>query len=214
MDNIYWILLKLFLSLLTLLIIFTYWQRKKLFKVKKESIKVMAICGSGGHTTEMIRLINHLPSKFHPINYIVADTDNLSVKKIKDFEELRGSKPTSDYNIHIISRCREVSQSWLSTIFTTLKSTVSSFPIVWNTKPDLVLCNGPGTGVPICLIAKLFEIIGAHQSEIIFIESICRVTSMSMTGKILYPIASKFYVQWPHLQINYPKSIYLGGRIS
>lgn len=47
MDNIYWILLKLFLSLLTLLIIFTYWQRKKLFKVKKESIKVMAICGSG-----------------------------------------------------------------------------------------------------------------------------------------------------------------------
>ena len=52
----------------------------------------------------MIRLINHLPSKFHPINYIVADTDNLSVKKIKDFEELRGSKPTSDYNIHIISR--------------------------------------------------------------------------------------------------------------
>ena len=42
---------------------------------------------SGGHTGEMIRLINGLdPKKFAPRLYLIANTDETSKKKVKDLE--------------------------------------------------------------------------------------------------------------------------------
>jgi beta-1,4-N-acetylglucosaminyltransferase len=42
--------------------------------------------------------------------------------------------------------------------------------------------------------------LGATRTKIIFVESFCRVQSLSMTGKILYYVADRFIVQWPGLQ--------------
>lgn len=43
-----------------------------------------------------------------------------------------------------------------------------------------------------------------------YIESIARVTSLSMSGRILYHLADVFIVQWPQLVERYPKSKYFG----
>lgn len=42
------------------------------------------------------------------------------------------------FKILRIPRSREVRQSWLSTIFTTLNAIIFSFPVVFREKPDLV----------------------------------------------------------------------------
>lgn len=73
-----------------------------------------------------------------------------------------------------------------------------------------VLCNGPGTCVPLCVAGLLLGILGMKKVLIVYVESICRVQTLSLTGKILYPISDYFFVQWSSLRDKYPKSIFLG----
>ena len=46
------------------------------------------------------------------------------------------------------------------------------------------------------------------QTQIVYIESIARVDSLSLSGKILYHLrmTDAFFVQWPHLQERFPRS--------
>ncbi|XP_044288433.1 UDP-N-acetylglucosamine transferase subunit ALG14 homolog isoform X2 [Varanus komodoensis] len=73
-----------------------------------------------------------------------------------------------------------------------------------------VLCNGPGTCVPICISSLLLRMLGLKRVTIVYVESICRVENLSLSGKILYYFSDYFIVQWPALKEKYPKSLYLG----
>ena len=47
--------------------------------------------------------------------------------------------------------------------------------------------------------------------KLIFIESYAKVKTPTLTGKLLYPFADRFYVQWRELLEYYPKAQYVGG---
>lgn len=160
----------------------------------------------------MLRLMGSLSSCYEPRIYIVAETDKMSVVKIDSFEKSKNKEDEnkSEFRIVQIPRSREVSQSWLSTIFTTLNALTFSFPVVLQEKPDLILCNGPGTCIPICVAAFALKVFGIRDITMVFVESICRVKTLSLSGKILYCFADYFIVQWKQLQTIFPKSIYLG----
>ncbi|XP_023086783.2 UDP-N-acetylglucosamine transferase subunit ALG14 homolog isoform X2 [Piliocolobus tephrosceles] len=168
----------------------------------------------GGHTTEILRLLGSLSNAYSPRHYVIADTDEMSANKINSFELDRADRDPSNmytkYYIHRIPRSREVRQSWPSTVFTTLHSMWLSFPLIHQVKPDLVLCNGPGTCVPICVSALLLGILGIKKVIIVYVESVCRVETLSLSGKILFHLSDYFIVQWPALKEKYPKSVYLG----
>lgn len=168
--------------------------------------KTMIILGSGGHTAEMLRIIRHLDVKnYSPRVYICAQTDKLSTEKVKDLEG--GNK---DYKVINIYRSREVQQSYFTSIWSTILATLNSFPILWKENPELILCNGPGTCVPLCVIAFLFKVLCVTQNIIIYIESFCRVKTFSLTGKILYYLVDYIVVQWAYLSKPvYKKSIFL-----
>ncbi|XP_004752610.1 UDP-N-acetylglucosamine transferase subunit ALG14 homolog [Mustela nigripes] len=178
----------------------------------RQSCSLLVVAGSGGHTTEILRLLENLSNAYSPRHYIIADTDEMSAHKIHSFEQNRADTTTmlSEYYIHRIPRSREVQQSWLSTVLTTLYSMWLSFPLTHKVKPDLVLCNGPGTCVPICISALLLGILGIKKVIIVYVESICRVEHLSLSGKILFHLSDYFIVQWPALKEKYPKSVYLG----
>jgi Oligosaccharide biosynthesis protein Alg14 like len=58
----------------------------------KDSNEAIIHC-TGGHTTEILKLVSVLSSdKYHPRHYVVADTDILSSEKIKQVE---GQKETN-----------------------------------------------------------------------------------------------------------------------
>ncbi|CAK5086492.1 unnamed protein product [Meloidogyne enterolobii] len=77
---------------------------------------------------------------------------------------------------------------------------------------DLILCNGPAICLPICLFARLFNFLRIKRIKIIFVESICRVQTLSLTGRILYHlnIPNAFLVQWPSLKEKYNKTQFIG----
>jgi beta-1,4-N-acetylglucosaminyltransferase len=82
--------------------------------------------------------------------------------------------------------------------------------VVFRVKPDVLLVNGPGSCVPLCLAATLYNIIGITNTRIIFIESFTRVQKLSLTGRLLYPLAHRVVVQWPQLALKHPRAEYLG----
>lgn len=171
--------------------------------------KLMIILGSGGHTAEMMSILKQLPKlNYSPRYYILSINDITSEPKISDIEE----SSSNDYKIFHIKRSRQVGQSYLTSIFTTIDAIWSSIPVVYNIQPDLVLCNGPGTCVPICLIVFFFKLLGVLDchSKIAYVESLCRVRTLSLTGKIMIWFVDSFVVQWPQLSQSSPKIKYFG----
>lgn len=164
-------------------------------KDKSRKFKTLIILGSGGHTTEMLRIVKNLDfNKYFPRIYIHAQSDKMSASKIREVEG-----KIEDYKIVSIFRSREVGQSYSSSVATTLIALIHSITFLWSENPDLILCNGPGTGVPLCLGAFFFRVFFLSKTRLIFIESFCRVKSFSLTGKILYYFADDIIVQWPEL---------------
>jgi len=167
------------------------------------SVRVMAVLGSGGHTTEMLRILSVLDNEFGPITVVVAETDRQSTFMAKQ-------KLIKPYKLQVIPRAREVKQTWSSTILSTAKAIFSSIPVVFDDRPDLLLLNGPGTCIPIVIASFCLQLFTNHDVKLVFVESFCRVEKLSLTGLLLYPIADVFFVQWPQLLTKYPRALYRG----
>lgn len=173
---------------------------------RSKPAKTTICIGSGGHTTEMLHLSQTLdPTRYTPRIYLVAKSDTTSTAKVKEAE---GSN--SDYSLVYIPRSRAVGQSYATSIFTTLYSVMCTVPIMVKLRPDLVLCNGPGTCVPVCLIAFVMKAMFVCGTQIVFVESFCRTRTFSLTGKILAFVADNVLVQWPELKRKLGRADYIG----
>ncbi|VDO27401.1 unnamed protein product [Onchocerca flexuosa] len=182
---------------------------KKVTKWKRlpsTSIRMCCVAGSGGHTAELLTIMSAFKEQFGYYIYIVSDTDKLSEKKIIEFEKLRGLK---NFRIERISRSREVKQSYITSLFTTIVACIESLFLVWQIRPDIVLCNGPGVCLPICFAVALFDLLRLLDVRVFYIESLCRVKKLSLTGQILYEsrIPDIFFVHWEDLVQRYPRAV-------
>lgn len=166
------------------------------------AIKTMIVLGSGGHTAEMLSLLSLLRHlSLCPRVYLVASDDRLSAGRARSLE--RGFEQ-HEWKVERVARCRRPGQHWLSSIFTCLCCLLTSAVQVFRLRPRLLLANGPGTCVPSCLLAKL---LGAR---VLFVESVCRVRSLSASGRLLYWFGVDVLVQWPQLVEKYPAVRYMG----
>ena len=46
--------------------------------------------------------------------------------------------------------------------------------------------------------------------KIVYVESICRVKTLSLSAKMLYYFVDRLIVQWPDLYEKYQRAVYLG----
>lgn len=200
-----------------LILIFTLLAARLLYlvihvKVPRQSntapVVTMVVLGSGGHTKEMLRLLSGMDlENFSRRLYITADVDELSIKKITTFEESHGNR---EPQIKRIPRARNVLQSYVTAVLSTLIAIFYSFSVVFINSPDLLLCNGPGTCIPVCFWCFVLKFFWLKDTKIIYIESICRVRSLSLSALILYFVADHVLVQWPRLKEAYPRTEYIG----
>jgi len=100
---------------------------------------------------------------------------------------------------------KQVNRKELTFLPRMIVNAIRSLKIFKKEKPDVVICTGVLAMIPICLIAKI------AGKKLIYIESFAKVTSPTLTGKLLYKYADQFYVQWETMLEIYPKAIYLGG---
>ena len=174
-------------------------------------VRTLVVLGSGGHTAEMLALLRRLDrARFAPLLYVLATTDHTSAQRLEAFERDHAPPGARAPTLFRLPRSREVGQSYLTSVATTLHATAHAVALVFRTMPSLVVCNGPGTCIPVCFAALMLRLLGIRYVAIVYVESIARVESLSLSGKILRHVADHFIVQWPQLARRYPGARFLG----
>lgn len=74
-------------------------------------------------------------------------------------------------------------------------------------RPNVIISTGVLASIPMIYIGHLFK------KKVIYIESFAKISSPTMTGKLVYKknLANQFYVQWEKMLDFYPNAIYKGG---
>jgi beta-1,4-N-acetylglucosaminyltransferase len=152
----------------------------------------MIVLGSGGHTKEMVRVVDLLGPKYEYC-YLVAKDDELSRQKVRLAGPVFG-----------VVRPRWKETGLVETVVRTLASTWQAALALLRCRPHAIISTGPGPAVPASILAKLVGI------KVVYIETGSRVFALSASGKILYRFADLFFVQWPQLRSKYPKAVYAG----
>ena len=139
-------------------------------------MKVGIAISSGGHLTEILQLESIL--KKHKRFFITL--------KRSDSQELA----KKGENVYFVS---DFSKNYFNVIENFLKSLL----VILKEKPDVIISTGASPAIPSLFIGKLFGV------KIVFIETFARIYDPTKTGKIVYPIADLFLVQWKQLLHKY-----------
>lgn len=84
-------------------------------------------------------------------------------------------------------------------------NTWKALVILVKERPKVMITTGVLAIIPLALLMKLFG------GKLIYIESFAKVTTKTLSGKLLYKFADQFYVQWEEMLELYPNAIYKGG---
>lgn len=148
--------------------------------------KICFIASSGGHF-EQLMMLKPIMNKYD--SFIVTEKTNYLVE---------------DENNRFYY-LKQVNRNEKTFIFKMIFNSLISLKIFIKEKPEVIISTGALATIPICIFSKVF------RKKVIFIESFAKITSPTLTGKLIYKFADQFYVQWKDMLEVYPKAIYKGG---
>ena len=149
-----------------------------------EKIKICYTASDGGHTHELMQL-KELRSKYPGI--FITESKNVK----NEFDAV--------YTLPLVNR------KSLRFLLRFIQSFFTIRRILAKEKPTHIISFGAMCTVPVCIIGKLMNI------QVIYVESYTRLKDLSLSGKIIYPFADLFVVQWKQLVQKYPKAVFGGA---
>lgn len=149
-------------------------------------MKACFVASSGGHWEELMCLKS-----------VAEEHDTFYVTEAGG--QARDSFLENIYLLPQINRCQK------DFLWRFLKLMIASGKIMYREKPDAVVTTGALIAVPFCVYAKLMG------AKVVYLETFARVNNRSLTGRLVYPLADLFLVQWESLLELYPKARYVGG---
>jgi UDP-N-acetylglucosamine:LPS N-acetylglucosamine transferase len=152
-------------------------------KCSEAQTKICIVSSCGGHLTE-VRALKPVYEQ-HEHFYVLNDR----VLVPKDMEG-------KTYFI------RHSERDWL--FFVNLWE---AWRILHKEAPSLILSTGAGPVVPFALVGKLLGI------PMLFVETFTRTLTPSLTGRIMYHLADRFFYQWQPLGRYFPRGVYGGPLI-
>ena len=149
--------------------------------------KVLFIASTGGHLNELLQLKRTM-KKYD--SYLITEKTKSTVNLKDEFSN--------------VSFFKYGSKSHISYIYIFPWNCLKGLYYFFKIRPDVVVSTGAHTGTIMCYIAKLF------RKKVIYIETFANINSKSMSGRLVYPIADLFVVQWKSMLKLYPKAVYWG----
>lgn len=137
-------------------------------------MKIAIVCSHGGHLTETIQILEAFGE--HEIfiaTYHSAREDGVRRLARTYFTENMGIG-----------------------LWKMFKGSLWALGVLLRERPQVIFSLGAEIAFPFFYFGKL---LGAKT---LYIESWCRVKGLSLTGKLVYPVADVFWVQWPQLLPN------------
>lgn len=153
--------------------------------------KVMFISSTGGHLSELLQL----KSMFEMTDYYLVTEKTKSDMFLKEKYPGKVSYLAYGTKQHLFKYLFIFAFNWIKSLFIFLK-----------VKPEFVITTGTHTAVPMCYIAHFFK------KKVIYIETFANSKTPTQAGKMIYPIADLFIVQWEDMLKCYPNAV-LGGWI-
>lgn len=154
--------------------------------------KVLFISSTGGHLTELM--------KFEPIfknyNYYIITERDISTEYLNNKYKNR---------VRFLPYCTR--SKFFRYIFIYSYVILKSIYLFFLIKPDIIVSTGTHTTVPMCYLSKIFN------KKVIYIETYANKTKKTLTGRIIYPIADLFIVQWNEMKKLYPKAICVDEKV-
>jgi beta-1,4-N-acetylglucosaminyltransferase len=145
---------------------------------------VLLVASSGGHLLQLLQLRDTWPrTRRHWVTFDKPDARSL----------LGGEEVT--YAFHPTNR----------SVKNLLRNLMLAVRVVRRTRPRAIVTTGAGVAVPFCYVGRL---LGAR---IVYIESFARVSQPSLTGRLVHPVAHRFFVQWPSMTRHFRKAEYEGA---
>jgi beta-1,4-N-acetylglucosaminyltransferase len=131
---------------------------------------VLIVCSPGGHLQQMLAL-EHAWEDLERTWVTLAAPD---VEHLLDGEEvLTAHGPT---NRSLVNLLRNLPLAWR---------------VLRQKRPDVILSTGAALAVPFFVVGKLL------RRRLVYVESLTRIESVSLSGRLVYPLADEFFVQWP-----------------
>ena len=158
-------------------------------------MKICLTCAAGGHLDQLISIMDAF--KEHDIFFVTVKSETT--------EELK--KIAKTYYTKDVSNSIKIARIHLYTFTLALYYLQLILPcikILLKEKPDVIVGNGGSATLWLSYLGKLMG------AKIVYIESLARVRDLSGTGKLIYPIADLFVVQWESLMEKYSKAKYWG----
>lgn len=151
---------------------------------KKTKVCMVASCG--GHIMELMQLLPVVEGKDY---YFVTERNVASEGMMQK---------------HRHYYLKQQQRRGMSFAFTFASNILLSLLYFLKERPSTVITTGAGASYPTCRIAKLF------CRKVIYVESFAKLNNESVTGRMVYPFADEFFVQWPEMKEVYPKAEYKG----
>ncbi len=153
--------------------------------------KVLFISSTGGHLSELMQL----KEMFKKYDYhIITEKDKTNEKLKEKYKDKISYLPYG-------TRSKIISY-----IFKYIYICIKSIYLYIKIRPRYIITTGTHTAGPICYFGKICG------SKIIYIETFANINKKTATGRLIYPIADLFIVQWEEMLKLYPKAKY-GGSI-
>ena len=146
-------------------------------------MQVLIVCSSGGHLTQALALRGWWAA--HDRSWVTL--------------------PTEDARSRLIGE--RVVEAYYPTV-RNLPNLVRNFGlahrVLAETQPDLVFSTGAAIALPFFMQAH------RYGATTVFLEPVDRITTASLSGRLVYPFADRFLVQWESLREIYPDAEDIG----
>ena len=152
--------------------------------------KVLFISSTGGHFKELMQL----KKLFNDFDYIIITEKTKTSKSLKETYGKKISFVIYGTKDHMLTYPFKLFINCWILLYQYIKF-----------RPKYIVTTGAHIAGPMCYIGKIFG------SKIIFIETFANSETKTITGKLVYPIADLFLVQWESMLKLYPKAKYWGN---
>jgi UDP-N-acetylglucosamine:LPS N-acetylglucosamine transferase len=135
--------------------------------------KVLLVASSGGHLLQLLQLADlWSQERRHWVSFEKSDAISL----------LKGERVTWAH--HPTNR----------NLINLVRNLALALPLLRAGNIEAIVTTGAGVAVPFALAGRLLGV------NVVYIESMARISSPSLTGRLVYPLADTFIVQWPSLK--------------
>lgn len=146
-------------------------------------MKICLACSLGGHLTEIMQL-KPLYAKYE--HFFITEENAIS-RNLAESEKI--------LFLELINR----RMARFPLIF--IQNLLKSYRYLRAEKPDIIISTGALCSFSVLLIGKL------QGKRIVFIESFANIQKPTLTGRLIYPFADLFIVQWEGLKKYYPRAV-------